>query len=130
MAKTMVIHLRTGSMMNMDSNVAVKLARAALEKGYNVRMFGYGEGITVIKQGQDPKRFPNVGKEIEELAEKGVDGGRLRDLLRRTRDSQGRGSQGNQDRIVDQQPITVRQGRRPHDHDREVSTWPTASCSS
>ncbi|MDD1756594.1 MAG: DsrE family protein [Methanomassiliicoccales archaeon] len=72
MAKTMVIHLRTGSMMSMDSNVAVKLARAALEKGYNVHMFGYGEGITVIKEGQDPKRFPNVGKEIGELAAKGM----------------------------------------------------------
>lgn len=69
MAKTMVIHLRTGSMMNMDPNVAVKLARAALEKGYNVRMFGYGEAVTVIKEGQDPKRFPNVGKEIKELVE-------------------------------------------------------------
>jgi tRNA 2-thiouridine synthesizing protein D len=72
MAKTMVIHLRTGSMMSMDSNVAVKLARAALEKGYNVRMFGYGEGITVIKEGQDPKRFPNVGKEIGELVTQGL----------------------------------------------------------
>jgi len=72
MAKTMVIHLRTGSMMSMDSNVAVKLARAALEKGYNVRLFGYGEGITVIKEGQDPKRFPNVGKEIGELVDKGL----------------------------------------------------------
>jgi tRNA 2-thiouridine synthesizing protein D len=72
MAKTMVIHLRTGSMMSMDSNVAVKLARAALEKGYNVRMFGYGEGITVIKEGQDPKRFPNVGKEIGDLVTKGL----------------------------------------------------------
>jgi tRNA 2-thiouridine synthesizing protein D len=72
MTKTMVIHLRTGSMMSMDSNVAVKLARAALDKGYNVRMFGYGEGITVIKEGQDPKRFPNVGKEIGELVTKGM----------------------------------------------------------
>lgn len=72
MTRTMVIHLRTGSMMSMDSNVAVKLARAALEKGHNVRIFGYGEGITVIKEGQDPKRFPNVGKEIGELVGKGL----------------------------------------------------------
>jgi sulfur relay (sulfurtransferase) complex TusBCD TusD component (DsrE family) len=72
MAKTLLIHLRSGSMMNMDPNVAVKLSRAALEKGYNVRMFGYGEGITVIKEGQDPKRFPNVGKELAELVQKGL----------------------------------------------------------
>jgi tRNA 2-thiouridine synthesizing protein D len=73
MAKTLVIQLRLGSMMSMDANVAIKLARAALAKGYAVRMFGYGEGITVIKEGQDPKRFPNVGKEIKELVdEKGL----------------------------------------------------------
>jgi sulfur relay (sulfurtransferase) complex TusBCD TusD component (DsrE family) len=72
MAKTLLIHLRSGSMMNMDSNVAVKLARAAMEKGYNVRMFGYGEAVTVIKDGQDPKRFPNVGKELAELTQKGL----------------------------------------------------------
>jgi len=69
MTKTMVIQLRTGSMMSMDSNVAVKLAKAALEKGYNVRLFGYGEAVTVIKEGQDPRRFPNVGKELKELVE-------------------------------------------------------------
>jgi tRNA 2-thiouridine synthesizing protein D len=72
MPKTLLIHLRSGSMMNMDSNVAVKLARAALDKGYNVRFFGYGEGVTVIKEGQDPKRFPNMGKELGELAQRGL----------------------------------------------------------
>ena len=72
MKKTLLIHLRSGSMMNMDSNLAVKLARAALEKGHNVRIFGYGEGITAIKEGQDPRRFPNVGKELTEIAEKGA----------------------------------------------------------
>jgi sulfur relay (sulfurtransferase) complex TusBCD TusD component (DsrE family) len=72
MAQTLLIHLRSGSMMNMDSNLTVKLARAALERGYNVRIFGYGEGITAIKEGQEPKRFPNVGKELAELSEKGA----------------------------------------------------------
>ncbi|MDD1769724.1 MAG: DsrE family protein [Methanomassiliicoccales archaeon] len=72
MAKTLLVHLRSGSMMNMDSNVAVKLMSAALDKGYNVRFFGYGEGITVIKEGQDPKRFPNVGEELKKLAERGA----------------------------------------------------------
>ena len=72
MKRTLLIHLRSGSMMNMDSNLTVKLARAALDKGYDVRIFGYGEGITPIKEGQDPKRFPNVGKELTEIAEKGA----------------------------------------------------------
>jgi len=69
----MVIQIRSGTMMNMDTNIAVKLARAALDKGYGVRMFGYGEGVSLIKKGQDPKRFPNVGNETKELVEKGLE---------------------------------------------------------
>jgi sulfur relay (sulfurtransferase) complex TusBCD TusD component (DsrE family) len=57
----------------MDSNVAVKLAKAAIEKGHQVKIFGYGEGIFLVKDGQDPKRFPNVGKETAELVEKGAE---------------------------------------------------------
>ncbi|MEM2839364.1 MAG: DsrE family protein [Thermoplasmata archaeon] len=72
MAKTLTILWRTGSMMAMDANVAAKLASAALEKGYKVNMFGYGEGVTAVKKGQQPKRFPNIGNELEELAKKGV----------------------------------------------------------
>ena len=59
-------------MMNMDSNLTVKLARAALDRGYGVSIFGYGEGITPIKEGQEPKRFPNVGKEFTGLGGRGA----------------------------------------------------------
>ena len=72
MARTLTILWRTGSMMAMDANVAVKLAKAALDKGYNVRLFGYGEGVTAVKKGQNPKRFPNVGKELEEIIKEGA----------------------------------------------------------
>jgi tRNA 2-thiouridine synthesizing protein D len=72
MAKTMTILWRSGSMMAMDANVATKLASAAAKKGYKVNMFGYGEGITAVKKGQAPKRFPNVGAELEELVRQGV----------------------------------------------------------
>jgi tRNA 2-thiouridine synthesizing protein D len=67
----MVIQIRTGTMMNMDTNVAVKLAKAASEKGYDVRIFAYGEGVTLIKDGQEPKRFPNVGAGSKALIEGG-----------------------------------------------------------
>ncbi|MDH3365538.1 MAG: DsrE family protein [Thermoplasmata archaeon] len=73
MAKTMTIIWRSGSMMAMDVNVATKLAAAALKKGYMVKMFGYGEGITAVKKGQAPKRFPNVGDDLVELAEAGAE---------------------------------------------------------
>lgn len=72
MAKTLTILWRTGSMMAMDANVATKLAKAALDKGYRVHMFGYGEGVTAVKKGQRPKRFPNVGDELEQIAKEGV----------------------------------------------------------
>ena len=72
MAKTLTILWRSGSMMSMDANVAAKLARAALEKGYGVNLFGYGEGVTAVKKGQNPKRFPNIGADLEDLAKKGV----------------------------------------------------------
>lgn len=70
---TLCIQLRSGTMMNMDSNVAVKLARAAMDKGHKVKIFGYGEAVTLIKEGQDPKRFPNVGKEIAKMAAEGLE---------------------------------------------------------
>jgi tRNA 2-thiouridine synthesizing protein D len=69
--KTLTIQLRTGTMMNMDTNVAIKLAEAAYDKGYDVRIFGYGEGVWLIKAGQEPKRFPNVGEETKKLVETG-----------------------------------------------------------
>ncbi len=72
MVKTLTILLKSGTMMNMDSIVATKLARAARSKGYGVCIFLYGESVTAIKEGQNPKRFPNTGKYLEELAEDGV----------------------------------------------------------
>ncbi len=70
---TLCIQLRSGTMMNMDTNVAVKLARAAMDKGHKVKIFGYGEGITLVKDGQDPKRFPNVGNEVARMVEEGLE---------------------------------------------------------
>lgn len=72
MTRTLTIHVRSGTMMNMDPNIMVKLAQAATDKGYKVNVFGYGEGVTAIKEGQDPRRFPNVGKAMDGLAKRGV----------------------------------------------------------
>ncbi|MBI0583394.1 MAG: DsrE family protein [Methanomassiliicoccus sp.] len=70
---TLCIQVRSGTMMNMDTNVAVKLARAAMDKGHKVKMFGYGEGVFLIKEGQDPKRFPNVGKAVADMVKEGLE---------------------------------------------------------
>lgn len=72
MAKQLTILLRTGPMMSMEPNTAIKLANAAINKGYGVNIFCYGEGVLSIKEGQSPKRFPNVGKELGELVKRGA----------------------------------------------------------
>ena len=68
----MLIQTRSGTMMNMDNNVVTKLARAALDRGHEVMVFGYGEGVTAIKDGQDPRRFPNVGKILQDYTQEGM----------------------------------------------------------
>ncbi len=72
MAKSLTILIRSGPYMAMDANLAINLAKAALDKGYGVNIFGYGEGVLCIKNGQGPKRFPNVGKELTELTNRGA----------------------------------------------------------
>ncbi|MFA6710100.1 MAG: DsrE family protein [Candidatus Methanomethylophilaceae archaeon] len=70
---TLTIQVRSGTMMNMDPNVAIKLTEAAMERGHKVNIFCYGEGVTFVKAGQNPKRFLNVGEKIEKLASLGVE---------------------------------------------------------
>ncbi len=72
MTRELTILLMSGPMKSMEPNAALKLANAALDKGYGVNIFCYGEGVLSIKEGQAPKRFPNVGKEIAALAERGA----------------------------------------------------------
>lgn len=72
MGKELTILLKSGPMMSMEPNTAIKLANAALDKGYGVNIFCYGEGVLSIKKGQAPKRFPNVGKELTELVRRGA----------------------------------------------------------
>ena len=69
---TMLIQIRSGTMMNMDTNVLVKLSQAALDMGHEVKVFAYGEGVTALKEGQEPKRFPNVGKILQDQITQGL----------------------------------------------------------
>ncbi|UCE38545.1 MAG: DsrE family protein [Thermoplasmata archaeon] len=72
MTRKLTILLMSGPMKSMEPNTAIKLASAALNKGYGVNLFCYGEGVLAIKEGQAPKRFPNVGSKLEELMKKGL----------------------------------------------------------
>ena len=79
---TLTIQISSGTMMNMDTNVAVKLAKAAVDKGYAVRIFGYGEGITMVKTGQDPKAIPERREHLRIACEGGGRDSRLYHMLR------------------------------------------------
>jgi tRNA 2-thiouridine synthesizing protein D len=68
----LTILLMSGPMKSMEPNTAIKLASAALSKGYGVNVFCYGEGVLAIKERQAPKRFPNVGDDLTKLIKKGL----------------------------------------------------------
>lgn len=59
-------------MMSMEGNVATKLIEAAIEKGYKTHIFCFGESVTALKSGQAPKRFPNLGEDLQKLVKKGL----------------------------------------------------------
>ena len=72
MAKGLTILLLTGSMMCRDGNVAVRLINNALDKGYRVNLFCFGEAVTAVKKNQGPKFFPNLGNDLTYLVDKGL----------------------------------------------------------
>ncbi|MDI6916742.1 MAG: DsrE family protein [Thermoplasmatales archaeon] len=55
------------------SKTAIRLAGAGLKK-HSIKMFCYGDGVAVTKNGQEPMRnFVNTGREIEGLINNGLD---------------------------------------------------------
>jgi sulfur relay (sulfurtransferase) complex TusBCD TusD component (DsrE family) len=55
------------------SNTAIHLAGAGLKR-HSIKMFCYGDGVAVMKNGQEPMRnFVNTGKEIEGLINNGLE---------------------------------------------------------
>ena len=53
---------------------ALRLAEALLTEGVSVRIFLYGDSISMVKKGQNPpKGFYNLGEMIKNLIAKGVE---------------------------------------------------------
>jgi tRNA 2-thiouridine synthesizing protein D len=65
--------LFSGPYGSQDADHMVRIAEAALDQGYQVRIFLYGEGVHAQLANQSPKAFFNVGEGIERLKEKGAD---------------------------------------------------------
>lgn len=66
------IKLLLGPYTFQHSEVAIKIAERALEKGVDVILFLYMDGIHCVKRGQSPREFMNVEEKIKELSRKGV----------------------------------------------------------
>ncbi|MBC7114697.1 MAG: hypothetical protein PWR13_222 [Archaeoglobi archaeon] len=71
--KTLTILLCRGPYASEYADIGVGIAKKAMEKGYDVRMFLYMDGVWVQHARQSPKVFPNVGKELEEAIKLGAD---------------------------------------------------------
>ena len=49
-----------------------RIAEKAVELGYGVKIFLYGDGVHAQMKGQAPKVFYNVGEALEKLVQKGA----------------------------------------------------------
>lgn len=70
--KTLAMMLFTGPYGSQDADHCCRVGLAALEAGYDVNLFLYGEGVHAQMSDQAPRVFYNVGKAIEEMVEKGA----------------------------------------------------------
>jgi len=71
--KTLAIMLFSGPYGKQDADIMCKIANSALDKGYGVKIFLYGEGVHAQQDHQDPKHFLNIGKYLEDLFKKGAE---------------------------------------------------------
>ncbi len=70
--KTLTLLLLKGPYASQQAEYACKVAEKAIELGYNVNMFLYGDGVHAAMKGQAPKKFMNIGEYLTSLARKGV----------------------------------------------------------
>ena len=79
MKKTLTIMLFSGPYSSQYADYACKIAEVALDKGYNVNLFLYGDGVHAGMKGQNPKAFLNIGESLQRIAKKG---GRINSCVR------------------------------------------------
>ena len=68
----LTILLTTGAMMTTGPYKALKLAEAAIDKGHQVNLFCYGEGVTILNAKQEPKNFPDLARMTARLMTRGL----------------------------------------------------------
>jgi len=69
--KVLSLMLFSGPYGSQDADHMCRIAEKALEKGYGVEIFLYGDGVHAQMKDQAPKMFYNVGEALVRIAEKG-----------------------------------------------------------
>ncbi len=64
--------LFSGSYGSQDAEYMCRIAEKAIDMGYDVQIFLYGDGVNAQLTDQAPKMFYNVGNALERLTEKGA----------------------------------------------------------
>lgn len=70
--KMLALMLFTGPYGSQYADHMCHVAERALDKGYHVEIFLYGDGVHSQLKGQNPKAFFNVGDALTKLAERGA----------------------------------------------------------
>jgi len=72
-ARTLTCMLFSGPYGSQDADIMARIAERALDMGYGVTLFLYGDVVHAQMAGQNPKAFFNVGEALERIAGKGGD---------------------------------------------------------
>ena len=72
MTKALSMILWTTPYASQNTSTALKLARAAAQKGYSVRLFASGDGVHNFTKDQKASGIPNAEKEFSELMQAGL----------------------------------------------------------
>jgi len=70
--KTLTILLLGAPYSSQYPEFAIKIAKCALDRGYKVNMFLYGDGVHAGMKNQSPKAFYNIENGLKEIAQKGA----------------------------------------------------------
>lgn len=72
MPKTLTISLFTTPYVFENTYTAIKIAEAALKKGYRVNLFASADGVHNFTLDQKARGIPNAQEEFKNLIEKGL----------------------------------------------------------
>jgi len=70
--KSLSLMLFTSPYGTQNADHMCRIAESAIDKGYGVQIFLYGDGVHAQMKGQGPKMFFNVGECLERLVKKGA----------------------------------------------------------